>query len=100
MSAVNVIKRPILSEKSTRAAETFNQVAFEVTVGSTKPGDQSRRRAFLQGKSGQDQHRSSAGENLPHQERRIQNRLLEKSDGHSETRRKNRVLSREFDQYV
>ena len=37
MAAVNVIKRPILSEKSTAQAEAFNQVAFEVTLGSTKP---------------------------------------------------------------
>lgn len=37
MSAVNVIKRPILSEKSTAQAEAFNQVAFEVTLDSTKP---------------------------------------------------------------
>jgi len=37
MSAVNVIKRPILSEKSTSGAEAFNRVAFEVTLGSTKP---------------------------------------------------------------
>jgi large subunit ribosomal protein L23 len=37
MSSVNVIKRPILSEKSTAQAETFNQVAFEVTLDSTKP---------------------------------------------------------------
>lgn len=37
MSTVNVIKRPILSEKSTSQAEAFNQVAFEVTLDSTKP---------------------------------------------------------------
>ena len=37
MANVNVIKRPILSEKSTAQAETRNQVAFEVTLGSTKP---------------------------------------------------------------
>jgi large subunit ribosomal protein L23 len=37
MAAINVIKRPILSEKSTRTAEAFNQVAFEVTLDSTKP---------------------------------------------------------------
>ncbi len=37
MAAINVIKRPILSEKSTVAAEKFNRVAFEVTVDSTKP---------------------------------------------------------------
>lgn len=37
MSTLNVIKRPILSEKSTQRAETVNQVAFEVTLDSTKP---------------------------------------------------------------
>jgi large subunit ribosomal protein L23 len=37
MSSVNVIKRPILSEKSTAQAEAFNRVAFEVTLDSTKP---------------------------------------------------------------
>jgi large subunit ribosomal protein L23 len=37
MSAVNVIKRPVLSEKSTGQAESFNQVAFEVALGATKP---------------------------------------------------------------
>jgi len=37
MAVVNVIKRPILSEKSTSRAEAFNQVAFEVTLDSTKP---------------------------------------------------------------
>lgn len=37
MSSVNVIKRPILSEKSTSQAEAFNRVAFEVTLDSTKP---------------------------------------------------------------
>lgn len=37
MSVVNVIKRPILSEKSTAQAEANNQVAFEVTLSSTKP---------------------------------------------------------------
>jgi large subunit ribosomal protein L23 len=37
MAQVNVIKRPILSEKSTAQAEAFNQVAFEVTLDSTKP---------------------------------------------------------------
>jgi large subunit ribosomal protein L23 len=36
MAAVNVIKRPILSEKSTARAESINQVAFEVTLDSTK----------------------------------------------------------------
>lgn len=36
MSVVNVIKRPILSEKSTSQAEAFNQVAFEVALGATK----------------------------------------------------------------
>ncbi len=36
MANVNVIKRPILSEKSTAQAETRNQVAFEVTLDSTK----------------------------------------------------------------
>ncbi|MGE3261087.1 MAG: 50S ribosomal protein L23 [Bacteriovoracia bacterium] len=37
MAAINVIKRPILSEKSTAQAEAINQVAFEVTLGATKP---------------------------------------------------------------
>ena len=37
MGSVNIIKRPILSEKSTGQAEANNQVAFEVTLGSTKP---------------------------------------------------------------
>lgn len=37
MSTVNVIKKPILSEKSTTLAEKANQVAFEVTLDSTKP---------------------------------------------------------------
>ncbi len=37
MSTLNVIKRPILSEKSTKLAEASNQVAFEVTLSSTKP---------------------------------------------------------------
>jgi large subunit ribosomal protein L23 len=35
--SVSIIKRPILSEKSTAQAEAFNQVAFEVTLSSTKP---------------------------------------------------------------
>lgn len=37
MAAVNVIKRPILSEKSTSQAEANNQVAFEVILSATKP---------------------------------------------------------------
>jgi len=37
MSTLNVIKRPILSEKSTQAAEASNQVAFEVTLDARKP---------------------------------------------------------------
>lgn len=37
MSKLNVIKRPILSEKSTAMAEAKNQVAFEVSLHSTKP---------------------------------------------------------------
>lgn len=37
MASVNVIKRPILSEKSTSRAETNNQVAFEVVNSATKP---------------------------------------------------------------
>lgn len=37
MSSVNVIKRPILSEKSSSQAEAYNRVAFEVTLSSTKP---------------------------------------------------------------
>jgi large subunit ribosomal protein L23 len=36
MSALNVIKRPILSEKSSSHAEAFNRVAFEVAVSATK----------------------------------------------------------------
>ncbi len=36
MANVSVIKRPILSEKSTSQAEAFNQVSFEVTLDSTK----------------------------------------------------------------
>lgn len=36
MAAINVIKRPILSEKSTASAEAFNRIAFEVTIGATK----------------------------------------------------------------
>ena len=36
MANVDVIKRPILSEKSTAQAEVRNQVAFEVTLDSTK----------------------------------------------------------------
>lgn len=37
MSTLNIIKRPILSEKSTAQAEASNQVAFEVIRESTKP---------------------------------------------------------------
>lgn len=37
MATLNVIKRPILSEKSSVQAEKVNQVAFEVTLHSTKP---------------------------------------------------------------
>lgn len=37
MSNLNIIKRPILSEKSTAQAEASNQVAFEVARESTKP---------------------------------------------------------------
>jgi large subunit ribosomal protein L23 len=36
MANVDVIRRPILSEKSTAQAEVRNQVAFEVTLDSTK----------------------------------------------------------------
>jgi large subunit ribosomal protein L23 len=36
MANVDVIRRPILSEKSTAQAEVRNQVAFEVSLGSTK----------------------------------------------------------------
>lgn len=36
MANVNIIKRPILSEKSSAQAEALNQVAFEVTLSSTK----------------------------------------------------------------
>jgi large subunit ribosomal protein L23 len=34
--SVSIIKRPILSEKSTAQAEAFNQVTLEVTKESTK----------------------------------------------------------------
>ncbi len=34
---IKVIKRPILSEKSAVQAEKANQVAFEVSMDSTKP---------------------------------------------------------------
>lgn len=37
MASVNVIKRPVLSEKSTAHAEAFNRVAFEVIPSATKP---------------------------------------------------------------
>jgi large subunit ribosomal protein L23 len=37
MANVDVIKRPILSEKSTSQAEAYNQVAFEVALSATKP---------------------------------------------------------------
>ncbi len=33
----NIIKRPIVSEKSTALAEVANRYVFEVTVDSTKP---------------------------------------------------------------
>lgn len=36
MELVNVIKRPILSEKSTTQSERFNQVCFEVDATATK----------------------------------------------------------------
>ena len=36
MDQVNVIKRPILSEKSTTQTERFNQVSFEVSSAATK----------------------------------------------------------------
>jgi len=36
MANVDVIKRPVLSEKSTSKAETNNQVAFEVSLSATK----------------------------------------------------------------
>ncbi len=36
MANVSVIKRPVLSEKSTAQAEKTNQVAFEVLLGATK----------------------------------------------------------------
>ena len=36
MAKVDVIKRPVLSEKSTAQAEASNQVAFEVSLGATK----------------------------------------------------------------
>jgi len=36
MANVDVIKRPVLSEKSTAQAEATNQVAFEVALGATK----------------------------------------------------------------
>lgn len=37
MSKLDIIKRPILSEKSTMKAEAQNQVAFEVALHATKP---------------------------------------------------------------
>ena len=36
-NGLKIIKRPILSEKSTQRAETNNQVAFEVMASATKP---------------------------------------------------------------
>jgi large subunit ribosomal protein L23 len=36
-NGLSIIKRPILSEKSTQRAEAFNQVAFEVMASATKP---------------------------------------------------------------
>jgi large subunit ribosomal protein L23 len=36
MANLDVIKRPILSEKSTAQSEAHNQVAFEVSLSSTK----------------------------------------------------------------
>jgi large subunit ribosomal protein L23 len=36
MANLDVIKRPILSEKSTAQNEAFNQIAFEVTLSATK----------------------------------------------------------------
>jgi large subunit ribosomal protein L23 len=36
MDLVNIIKRPILSEKSTLQTERFNQVSFEVSPDATK----------------------------------------------------------------
>ncbi len=38
MASVNVIKRPILSEKSSASAEAFNRVAFEANSRATKTG--------------------------------------------------------------
>jgi large subunit ribosomal protein L23 len=35
--SLHVIKRPLLSEKSSAQAESFNQVAFEVDLSATKP---------------------------------------------------------------
>ena len=37
MANLNIIKRPILSEKSSARAEAYNQVAFEVVLSATKP---------------------------------------------------------------
>lgn len=37
MTLADVIKRPILSEKSSSQAETLNQVAFEVALSARKP---------------------------------------------------------------
>jgi large subunit ribosomal protein L23 len=36
MNAFDVIKRPIVTEKSTAAAEQFNQYVFEVDLGANK----------------------------------------------------------------
>lgn len=36
-NGLQIIKRPILSEKSTVIAEKFNQVVFEVAADATKP---------------------------------------------------------------
>lgn len=34
---LDIIKRPLLSEKSTQQSELLNQVSFEVALDSTKP---------------------------------------------------------------
>ncbi len=36
MANVDIIKRPVLSEKSTATAEASNCIAFEVVLGATK----------------------------------------------------------------
>lgn len=47
MSLASIIKRPILSEKSSLASERSNQVAFEVEMSATKPQIQSAVEKFF-----------------------------------------------------